>query len=211
MVKQTGLDEREQKRENIMKAALKIFSQKGFSPAALDEVAQEAGIAKGTLYLYFKDKEDLFCSTILNVIDDLANFLREHIDEKMGPIQVLESIAYHQLQFFSQNRDVYGIFQTLINDNLLCSHKRLFSLLLEKKQELIDYETSIVERGKRKGVIRSDLKTEDIVNSFDGIVTNAIRQLGIEANFASPIDVEGRARSIMKVLLEGISGRNGCD
>ena len=211
MVKQTGLDEREQKRENIMKAALKIFSQKGFSPAALDEVAQEAGIAKGTLYLYFKDKEDLFCSTILNVIDDLANFLREHIDEKMGPIQVLESIAYHQLQFFSQNRDVYGIFQTLINDNLLCSHKRLFSLLLEKKQELIDYETSIVERGKRKGVIRSDLKTEDIVNSFDGIVTNAIRQLGVEANFASPIDVEGRARSIMKVLLEGISGRNGCD
>jgi AcrR family transcriptional regulator len=211
MVKQTGLDEREQKRENIMKAALKIFSQKGFSPAALDEVAQEAGIAKGTLYLYFKDKEDLFCSTILNVIDDLANFLREHIDEKMGPIQVLESIAYHQLQFFSQNRDVYGIFQTLINDNLLCSHKRLFSLLLEKKQELIDYETSIVERGKRKGVIRSDLKTEDIVNSFDGIVTNAIRQLGIEANFASPIEVEGRARSIMKVLLEGISGRNGCD
>ena len=211
MVKQTGLDEREQKRENIMKAALKIFSQKGFSPAALDEVAQEAGIAKGTLYLYFKDKEDLFCSTILNVIDDLANFLREHIDEKMGPIQVLESIAYHQLQFFSQNRDVYGIFQTLINDNLLCSHKRLFSLLLEKKQKLIDYETSIVERGKRKGVIRSDLKTEDIVISFDGIVTNAIRQLGIEANFASPIDVEGRARSIMKVLLEGISGRNGCD
>lgn len=211
MVKQTGLDEREQKRENIMKAALKIFSQKGFSPAALDEVAQEAGIAKGTLYLYFKDKEDLFCSTILNVIDDLANFLREHIDEKMGPIQVLESIAYHQLQFFSQNRDVYGIFQTLINDNLLCSHKRLFSLLLEKKQELIDYETSIVERGKRKGVIRSDLKTEDIVISFDGIVTNAIRQLGIEANFASPIEVEGRARSIMKVLLEGISGRNGCD
>ncbi len=211
MVKQTGLVEREQKRKNIMKAALKIFSQKGYSPAALDEVAQEAGIAKGTLYLYFKDKEDLFCSTILNVIDDLANFLREHIDEKMDPIQILESIAYHQLQFFSKNRDVYGIFQTLINDNLLCSHKKLFSLLLEKKQELIDYETSIVERGKRKGVIRSDLKTEDIVISFDGIVTNAIRQLGIEANFDSPIDVEGRARSIMKVLFEGISGKNGCD
>jgi len=211
MVKQTGLDEREQKRRNIMKAALKVFSQKGYNPAALDEVAQEAGIAKGTLYLYFKDKEDLFCNTILNVIDNLADFLKENINERMNPIQILESIAYHQLQFFSQNRDVYGIFQTLINDNLLCSHKKLFSLLLEKKQELIDYETSIVERGKRKGVIRSDLKTEDIVLSFDGIVTNAIRQLGIEANFTSPIDVEGRARSIMKVLLEGISGRDGYD
>ena len=137
-----------------MQAALKIFSRKGYSPAAVDEVAREAGIAKGTLYLYFQDKEDLFFSTIMYVFNNLASLMRDNINENANPLEILKSLAYYQLQFFSQNRDFFGIFQTILNENLLGIHKRLFAELLKREMELLDYESKIVDRGKREGFIR---------------------------------------------------------
>jgi AcrR family transcriptional regulator len=94
---------REQKRESIMQAALKVFSKKGYSPAALDEVAREASIAKGTLYLYFRDKEDLFSSTIIYVIDKLAAQMLESLSDTINPMEILRNIAYTELDYFAGN------------------------------------------------------------------------------------------------------------
>jgi AcrR family transcriptional regulator len=204
MGKEMDLNERELKRSNIMNAALKIFSKKGYGTTALDEVAQEAGIAKGTLYLYFRDKEDLFCSTLLNFVENLADYLKSHINEKMGPLEILESIAFNELNFFSQNKDCFGIFQTILHENLLFSHEKLFTLLLQKKRDLINYEVQVVEKGKKEGLIRKDIDTEDIVISFDGILTNAIHQFGSMGVFTPPEDVLGKTHSMMKVLFNGI-------
>ncbi len=198
--------EKEVKRQKIMQAAIKVFSRKGYSPAALDEVAKGAGIAKGTLYLYFQDKEDLFYSTIMHVIDNLSLLLQEKLDEKNSPIKILEDLAFYQLQYFSQNRDFFGIFQTVLNDNLLINHKKLFNMLLKKKNDLVDYESKIVERGKTEGLIRKDIETLDIVNSFDGMVETTIKQVGNIEKTNKEFDVNSRIRSIMKIFLEGVSG-----
>ena len=198
--------EKEVKRQKIMQAAIKVFSRKGYSPAALDEVAKGAGIAKGTLYLYFQDKEDLFYSTIMHVIDNLSLLLQEKLDEKNSPIKILEDLAFYQLQYFSQNRDFFGIFQTVLNDNLLINHKKLFNMLLKKKNDLVDYESKIVERGKAEGLIRKDIETLDIVNSFDGMVETTIKQVGNIEKTNKEFDVNSRIRSIMKIFLEGVSG-----
>jgi TetR/AcrR family fatty acid metabolism transcriptional regulator len=198
--------EKEVKRQKIMQAAIKVFSRKGYSPAALDEVAKGAGIAKGTLYLYFQDKEDLFFSTIMHVIDNLSLFLQEKVDEKNSPIKILEDLAFYQLQYFSQNRDFFGIFQTILNDNLLVNHKKLFNMLLKKKSDLIDYESKIVEKGKAEGLIRGDIETLDIVNSFDGMVETTIKQVGDFEKTNKEFDVNSRIKAIMKIFLEGVSG-----
>ncbi len=200
------VQEKEVKRQKIMQAAIKVFSRKGYSPAALDEVAKGAGIAKGTLYLYFKDKEDLFYSTIMHVIDNLSSLLQEKLDEKNSPIKILEDLAFYQLQYFSQNRDFFGIFQTILNDNLLINHKKLFNMLLKKKNDLIDYESKIVERGKAEGFIRKDIETLDIVNCFDGMVEATIKQVGYLEKDSTDYDVSSRIKSIMKIFLEGVSG-----
>ena len=55
---------REIKRQRILDAALKLFARKGFEATALEEVARGARLAKGTLYLYFKDKEDLYAQVV---------------------------------------------------------------------------------------------------------------------------------------------------
>ena len=200
------VQEKEGKRQKIMQSAIKVFSRKGYSPAALDEVAKGAGIAKGTLYLYFHNKEDLFHSTIIHVIDNLSLILQDKIDETAPPLKILENLAFYQLQYFSQNRDFFGLMQTILNDSMLVNHKKLFKTLIKKKNELIDYESKIVERGKKEGIIRKDIETLDMVNSFDGMVSATIEHAVHFKNDNTNVDVNSRIRSIMKIFLEGVSG-----
>lgn len=188
-----------------MNAALKIFSTKGYSPAVLDEVAREAGIAKGTLYLYFQDKEDLFCSTIMNVIDKLIGLMREKIDDALNPVQILRDIAFLQLSFFSQNREFFRIFQTLHNDLLLCSHKQLFQRLMERRQELIDYEYEVVERAKRKGLVRKDIDTAEVVHCYEGMVMYSIKEMGCCETPTRVLNLEKKISVLMKIFLQGVS------
>ena len=58
----------EERPREICAAALEVFAEKGFAAAKLDEIARRAGVSKGTLYLYFKDKEDLFRAVVRDAI-----------------------------------------------------------------------------------------------------------------------------------------------
>ena len=201
----TNPRERERKRRRILDTALKIFSTKGYSPTVLEEIAQEAGIAKGTLYLYFRDKEDLFYNTIMNVIEKLIGILKEKIDDTMNPMQILRDVAFIQLSFFSRNRDFFALFQTLHNDLLLFSHKQLFSHLMKRRQELIDYEHEIVERGKRQGLIRKDIDTAEIVHCYEGMVMYFIREIGGSETRSRGLDLKKKTNALMKIFLKGVS------
>jgi AcrR family transcriptional regulator len=205
MTRKTDKKERENKRRMIMDAALKIFSKQGFSPAVLEEVAREAGIAKGTLYLYFQDKEDLFCSTILNVIDKLVALMKREINDTLSPVQILRDIAFLQLSFFSQNKDFFGIFQTLHNDLLLCSHKQLFRRLMERRQTLIDYEYELVERGKKQGLVRKDIDTEEVVACYEGMVMYSIKEMGCCEPHNRTLSLEKKIDALIKIFLQGVS------
>jgi len=205
MSRKTDKKDREKKRCMIMDAALKIFSKQGFSPAVLEEVAREAGIAKGTLYLYFQDKEDLFCSTIMNVIDKLVALMQKEIDDTLSPVRILREIAFLQLSFFSQNKDFFGIFQTLHNDLLLCSHKRLFQQLMERRQALVDYEYELVERGKKQGLLRKDIDTEEIVACYEGMVMYSIKEMGCCEPHDRVLNLEKKIDALIKIFLQGVS------
>ena len=78
-------------------------------------------------------------------------------------------------------------------------------MLLKKKNDLRDYESRIVERGKTEGLIRKDLETLDIVNSFDGMVETTINQTVHFEKTNKDLDVNSRIKSIMKIFLEGVS------
>lgn len=194
---------REEKRKRIMQAALKIFSRKGYTPAAVDEVAQEAHIGKGTLYLYFKDKEDLFYNTIMCVIDDLAGTIASEISDDLCPIDSLERLAKLQFEFFSKNRDFFNIHLTILNYNLMSNYTRLFQSLIDKQRALYEFEAGIVEKGKEEGSIRMDVDTGLIVSSYQGMIHDVVSRM-CWSDLSSGFDAEEKAKSIMKVFLEGV-------
>ncbi|UCB44624.1 MAG: TetR/AcrR family transcriptional regulator, partial [Spirochaetota bacterium] len=178
MSKREDDTKREQKRTAIMAAALKVFSKKGYSPAALDEVAREAQIAKGTLYLYFQDKQDLFSSTILHVIDNLATKMIEGLDESMTTLEILRNVAYIELEYFSKNTEFFGLIHTAMSGNLLGEHEPLINKITERRFELISYLNEVIQRAKKEGLIREEIDTEEIVYSYLGMVEAAMDQMG---------------------------------
>ena len=143
----------------------------------MDEIAQEAGIAKGTLYLYFKDKEDLICSTLISVLDDIKERMMERIFEDMDPVETLGEIARALFEYFSENNEFYNVYLTILNYNLVSNYAALFERMLARKKELYHFESQLVDAAKGLGSIRRDLATEDIVMAFDGIVMNIIDQM----------------------------------
>jgi AcrR family transcriptional regulator len=85
--------EKERRRQQIIVAAKRVFSEKGFSKATMEDIAKEAELSPGTLYLYFKNKEELYASLSLRILQYL-HIRVSHVNEEpgAGPVQKLDAL-----------------------------------------------------------------------------------------------------------------------
>ena len=85
--------ERERRRQQIIVAAKRVFSEKGFSKSTMEDIAKEAELSPGTLYLYFKNKDELYASLSLRILQYLNIRLEDVKNEKdMDPLQKINAI-----------------------------------------------------------------------------------------------------------------------
>ena len=121
--------ERERRRQQIIVATKKVFSEKGFNKATMDDIAGEAELSPGTLYLYFKNKEELYASLSLRILQYL--YMRvEHVedDPQLDPEQKLDALM-------TAMYDVYD-FDPLVIINMF--HLQSSETLKNLSPELID-------------------------------------------------------------------------
>jgi AcrR family transcriptional regulator len=95
--------EKERRRQQIMVAAKRVFSEKGFSKATMEDIAQEAELSPGTLYLYFRNKEELYASLSLRILQYLLLRI-EHVNsmKTAGPderLKALMEVMYDVYEF----------------------------------------------------------------------------------------------------------------
>ncbi|MBN2551709.1 MAG: helix-turn-helix transcriptional regulator [Spirochaetales bacterium] len=222
---------KERRRRAIIRASLRVFSRKGYETTALDEVAREARLAKGTLYLYFKDKEDLYFHAMLAVLERLETFVTRRIVASRDPLDRMKAIALAQVTFFAENPNYFRLFTAALNPEMASIHRKLLGPFFERRRRLDEYLYGLVEEGKSKNMIRGDIDTRDVVSSYVGMVNQAIHSvcmsrmdtagMTVEAIGASGKDMcrmaEGfgearesspaeRVQAIMEILLRGIEG-----
>jgi AcrR family transcriptional regulator len=101
----------EEKKQKILEAARKLLVQHGFQDLALDEVAREAGVAKGTLFLYFKSKDALFSSAFADLMEGLGRQL-ESVNASSGDAELLERTVRTILEYFDQHHDFTSQFSS---------------------------------------------------------------------------------------------------
>lgn len=94
------------KRAQILEAAVKVFARSGFNAATVNEVAREAGIANGTVYLYFKTKTELFIQTIKDVIKSKLQQIKERVAGETDPVKRIKRFIDLHTELITQNRDV---------------------------------------------------------------------------------------------------------
>ena len=203
---------KEQRRKAIIRASLRVFSRKGYGATALDEVAREARLAKGTLYLYFKDKEDLYFHVMLSVLERMGAFVEKQISESQNPLEKLAAVAKAQIGFFTDNPNYFRLFMVAFNPEMATIHKKLLGPIFEKRQQLGEYLHGLVEEGKNKHLIRGDIDTMEVVSSYMGMVHQAMQsacmpRFELKSQEDSPASPAQKADSIMKILLQGIAAR----
>ncbi|MDQ3713236.1 MAG: TetR family transcriptional regulator [Acidobacteriota bacterium] len=185
------------KREAILRAAIKVFAQKGYFNSKVADIAKEAGIADGTVYLYFKSKEE-----ILHSVFDRA--MEEFIAEGKREIAAIEEadkrlwrIAQLHLEKLGADRDLAIVFQV----ELRGSTKFMEEFSGGGFAEYLEIIQKTIQEGQKAGVFRKDLKpitaAKILYGALDEMVTNWI--LSKRAYPLAPM-----ADEVLKVFFGGV-------
>ena len=95
------------KRDKILLAAQELFSERGYHETTVEEIAKLAGIAKGTVYIYFDSKEQLFKEVIKSGFKELTRIVEEKIETTNNPIEKIRLIVETYFNYFDMNRSLF--------------------------------------------------------------------------------------------------------
>lgn len=147
--------ERKERRESILRAARKQFFSRGFSLTTVDDIAAEAEISKGTIYLYFPSKETLLANLLEEGLDLLVDHLASAFDLSVGQPAAfrLDSLASAYLSFFQQHPHYYRLLMAFDRREFQESvDAGLYREILGKSNRGLLYVVQAIEQGVHEGV-----------------------------------------------------------
>lgn len=156
----------EKKRTRIFRTASAEFARHGYHKANINSIAQRAGIGKGSIYLYFNNKRDLYYSTFTEAMR-LQDQIIDHIEkEKLDPIARIERVFEMSLGVFPSHRNMYKMYFELS----MSGNEKYFAdlaQLLEKRSS--EFFKNIITEGIAAGKIRKDLPVEHAAHVLDSV------------------------------------------
>ncbi len=162
------------KHDTILRAAVTVFARNGYFNSKVSDVAREAGVADGTVYLYFKNKDDLLFSIITEMLDSFIVHVRTSIAPLDSPLAQLREIARLHLEMLGRDRDLAVVFEVEIRH----STKFMEEFSTKKLSEYLDLIQQVIEAGQRAGEFRPDINpriaTKVFFGALDEMVTNWI-------------------------------------
>jgi TetR/AcrR family fatty acid metabolism transcriptional regulator len=162
------------KREAILRAAVKVFAQKGYFNSKVSDIAGEAGIADGTVYLYFRSKDEVLHSVFDQAMKVFIDEGRKELALLDDPIDRLRKIAELHLERLGSDRDLAIVFQVELRGSI----KFMQEFSAAGFADYLDIIRQTVEDGQRSGVFRSDIKpvtaAKILYGALDEMVTNWI-------------------------------------
>ena len=160
------------KYESILRSAIKVFARNGFFNSKVADIAREAGVADGTVYLYFKNKDDILVSIFDHVTDEALARGRARLAAIDQPLEKLHRIVEGHLQLFAGDRDLAVVFQA----ELRSSTKFMEQFSATRVTQYLDLIRGVIEEGQKRGVFRGDLNSTLVAKllfgQLDEMVTN---------------------------------------
>ena len=187
------------KRRQILEGAIAVFARKGYFTARVSDIASAAGVADGTIYLYFKNKEDIIVSLFADVVERHLARAREEIAGASTPREKLLAIARHHLAALSERRDVAILFQTELRQSNLMS--RLSSKELRSYFDLL---SGIVEEGQTDGLFNPQLPRSLVVQAFFGALDELVTSWILSPTHYNLVDL---AEPVTSLFLGGLEAQ----
>ena len=162
------------KREAIMRAATKVFARNGYFNSKVADIARSAGVADGTVYLYFKSKEEILRSIFERNTSEAVHAGREELAKIEDPGEKLRRIARHHLERLGADRNLAIVFQV----ELRGTTKFMEEFSAAGLAEYLGLIREVIEEGQAAGVFRKELKAKLVAKvlfgALDEMATNWI-------------------------------------
>ena len=184
----------------IIQAATKMFARKGFYKTRISEIAMEAQVADGTVYIYFENKDDILISLFEEQMKVVIDNMVDQISKEDDPVKKLEKFALIHLQLIEQNLDMAEIIQVELRQ----SSKFMKEYKNEKFARYLDLIGEIVQEGQEKGVFKKDVIPGVAKRAFFGALDEMSRFWVLSTR--KQYDIRTAAKQISEYFLNGIQG-----
>jgi TetR/AcrR family fatty acid metabolism transcriptional regulator len=188
------------KRDAIMRAATQVFAQRGFFNAQVADVARAAGVAAGTVYLYFRSKDDLLVSLFERTMKDAIAEGRAALAGASDPRERLSRIARLHLERLGRDRDLAVVFQVELRQSTKFMERFSSSYL----REYLGLIREAVEAGQAEGLFRRDVSataaSKILFGALDEMATNWMLS-------RRRYPLENDADTVIDLFLHGVGDR----
>jgi len=188
---------KEEKKNQIIQAAIRTFAKNGYFNSRVSEIAKEAGVADGTIYIYFKSKDEILSAIFDEALDKFVAVSEERLKSVADPIERLEAIAFLHLQYLGANRDLATVFQIEFRHNIVFMEKFTRS----KLREYFRIIRETIEVGQQKKVFRN-LEPKFATKLFFGMIDEMVTSWLLSKK---EYKLEKAAKSLTRAFVFGLA------
>ena len=182
----------------IIEAATKVFAKKGFYQSKISEIAEEAKVADGTIYIYFENKDDILISLFEEQMKAVIDNMEVQISGIDDPAKKLERFASTHLDLIENNQDMAEIIQVELRQ----SGKFMKEYKNEKFIQYLDIIENIISEGQERGIFREDVIPKVAKRAFFGALDEVSRFWVLSSR--RQYDIRTVAKQISNYFLNGI-------
>lgn len=191
--------DRTDKHDLILEAAIDVFAAKGFHHARISDIARKAGVADGTIYLYFRNKDDVLLSIFEEKMGELLSGLRAVLEGVEDPSERVRHFARFHFRQVQDHRTLAEVLQI----ELRLSSKFLREYRPEKLWEYLNIFAGIIRDGQERGVFRAGLDPFVIMWAFFGAMDEIAMQWVLARRHKFSLDAA--ADQVADVFIRGMA------
>jgi AcrR family transcriptional regulator len=190
------------KRDNIINAAIQVFSQKGYAAARIIDVARSAGIGKGTVYEYFSSKEDLFFCVFQKVMQESESQMEVIAASRSGTVaQRLEIMGDGLMRTWLDKLELYSLVMEFWAAASASASRRRFKGTFQNAYRAFRQTIAkLIEEGMHHGEFSPACQPVEVASGLIGMWDALLLQAWTDSSF----DALGSSRVCLKVMLQGM-------
>jgi TetR/AcrR family transcriptional regulator len=201
-IEKIGRKEREHlaHRREILSAAEKVFAEKGFFLTTMSEIAEVAEFGTGTLYKYFKSKEELYFTLIDEKAEEINRLVKAGLSQKTSAIKKIKKVLGLEFEFIERNRDFFRIYISERNLFEWAVKSDLRRGIRDKMMAYIKVLAQVMRQGIKEGEFKP-MDPMDLAHALVGIVNSFVFEWLISPQ---SYPLRSKAEAVLEIFLKGM-------
>jgi TetR/AcrR family acrAB operon transcriptional repressor len=189
-------------RENVLTAALRVFSQNGYSATRLEDIARAAEVTRGAIYHHFGSKEELYKALVTERSSGINQLAEEIVAEGGSPKRILHRLLVKLFEYLEQDDEYRALLELTVSKvEITAGLESIANDTVQGRRQLAAYFRDLLKQGIQAGEFRSDLPLEPAANALVSFM-NGVGLIWIQDPRA--FSVRDDAEDLVGVFLKGI-------